>query len=811
MGAIMTVEDLLYKLKTDPRHSNNIVNWRVLPQKPARWAAIPDNLDPYLIKALHDQGVDKLYHHQEKAVQKALAGENLVVATPTASGKTLCYNLPVFHTLIMDKAATALYLFPTKALSQDQLSGIDRLNRSLPNPVKAMTYDGDTPASARKAIRSSGDIVVTNPFMLHAGVMPNHARWAAFFKGLAYVVIDEMHTLTGVYGSHFANLMRRLHRICRHYGSKPAFIFSSATISNPAELAQNLIERPVQAVCQSGAPQGEKQFIFYNPPVVNRELGLRRSSLEEARRLAAIFAEQGIQTINFCRSRNSVEVLVKYLKDHFNRHGLDASRVCAYRGGYLPLLRRRIEKGLRDGEIDAVVATNALELGVDIGSLDVSILTGYPGSVASTMQQAGRSGRKAGLSVAILVGGSNATDQFVVNQPDYVLEQAPEAGVIDPDNLIIRVNQIKCAAFELPFVDEEEFGGSNDTAQILDYLERDARIIRRVKGVWRWMSRTFPAEHVSLNASEMDNFVVIDKDERKIIGEVDRPSAISMIHQGAIYGFQGTQYFIEELDYDKRRALAVKTESDYYTEADIETEIRIHHHNMTREYESFDLHQCEIGVTKTATLFKKIKFYTRENVGCGPIQLPPESMHTEAIFITLSENLALKAGLYEGARTTLLESVAKLFHRATPLFVRCNISDLGMVSEIRSPHFEKPAIILFDEIPGGVGLAEAAGAGFKPILKAMADIIEKCPCSGGCPGCISPSLESGDKSGPEYKRAALELVNMLFIASEKSVRYFDKDKAKATSEDRPDHRTENESREGEQDDQGHDSSGYTLN
>jgi DEAD/DEAH box helicase domain-containing protein len=569
-----------------------------------------------------------------------------------------------------------------------------------------------------------------------------------------------MHTLTGVFGSHFANLMRRLRRICRHYGSGPVFILSSATIANPEELALALIGKAATAVAEDGSPRGEKHFIFYNPPVVNPELGIRRSGLEESRRLASLFSTAGIQTITFCRTRVAVEVMVKYMRDHFEREGLEISRVRGYRGGYLPLLRRQIEKGLREGDIDAVVATNALELGIDIGSLDACILTGYPGSVASTLQQAGRSGRKAGPSVALLVGRSNATDQYVVHHPDYVLGQIPEAGAIDPDNLVIRVNQMKCAAFELPFEKGEAFGGQGDTLEILDYLEKEAGILRRVKDRWFWMSRAYPAERVCLHAGDMDNFVVFDEGERQVIGEVDRPSAMSLIHPGAIYGHQGEQYLIKELDFDKRRALASKVDSDYYTEAEVETEIRVHHLDRSEDQGDYAVHLGEIGVTKTATLYKKIRFYTRENIGTGPINLPSEEMHTEAFFLTLDPRAAQRIGLYEGGRSGSFYGLAHLFHRVVPLYVRCDAADLGVKSEIQSAHFMRPVIILFDEIPGGVGLCEAASRLHRRILEAMRDLLAKCPCSNGCPCCIDPAPVGAS----EHKAGAIELIDLLLAS-----------------------------------------------
>jgi DEAD/DEAH box helicase domain-containing protein len=762
----MAVEDFLARLRKDDRFKENIAAWRVLPARPARITGIPRGIHADMVRALEAAGIDALYLHQRAAAEMTAQGKDVVVATPTASGKSLCYNIPVVDRILKDPSATALYLFPTKALSQDQVASLMRMNRALPEPVPTMTYDGDTPAPARKIIRETGRLVVTNPYMLHAGIMPNHTKWVRFFQGLAFVVIDEVHTLTGVFGSHFANLMRRLQRLCRHYGSDPVYILSSATLANPADLASMLIGKPVLAITDDGSPRGEKHFLFYNPPLVNPEMGLRRSSLEEARRLTAFLSTQGVQALTFCRSRTAVEVLVKYLRDHFVREGLDISRVRGYRGGYLPLLRRQIEKGLREGEIDAVVATNALELGIDIGSLDACILTGYPGSVASTLQQAGRAGRKASPSLAVVIGRANATDQYVLDHPEYVLEQAPEAGAVDPDNLIIKVNQMKCAAFELPFGEGEHFGDPRETREILEYLEKEARILRKVKERWYWMSREFPAEKVSLHSGDMDNFVVMDGEERKAIGEVDRPSAMSMIHPGAIYGHQGEQYIIESLDYEHRRALAIRLDSDYYTEAEVETDIKVLHLDTTMEFGAYSMNLGEIGVTKTATLFKKIRYYTRENLGTGVIDLPPESMHTEAMILAFEPGAVARTGLFDGNRSGSFLGFARLLLRVAPLFVRCDMADLGVKAEIASTHFNRPVVILFDDIPGGVGLSQAASHNHRRILEAMRSIVTGCECKSGCPCCIDPAPQGTFK----HKSTVLALIDLLLSAPDRGKR-----------------------------------------
>ena len=575
--ALATVEsalgELREKLKALPARGG-VTAVKHFPARDARWAPFPEEFEPRLVEILRSRELTRLYSHQATAFRLACEGRNVVVVTPTASGKTLCYNLPILNTLIEDPNARALYLFPTKALSQDQLVELNRWTEKLGDEIRTFTYDGDTPQDARRAIRSRANLVITNPDMLHAGILPHHTKWERLFENLRYVVIDELHTYRGVFGSHLANVLRRLKRIARFYGSRPQFICTSATIANPAELAAKLTEEEVTLVEENGAPAGEKYFVFYNPPVVNPQLGIRRSYLNETRRISRTFLERGLETIIFANSRLATEILVTYLKEDFARRPIGPDAVRGYRGGYLPLERREIERDLRDGRLLGVVTTNALELGIDIGSLDVAVLAAYPGTVASTWQRAGRAGRRRGTSAAVLVASSAPLDQFMVQNPDYFFGRSPEHGLINPDNLQILLNHLKCAAFELPLRDDEEFGAL-DLKLLCRHLE-DVGFLHHTSDGWHWVSESYPADAISLRSISSDNFVIVDNTgEPRVIAEVDFPSALTTVHEKAIYLQDGQQYHVERLEYDDRKAYVHRVESDYFTDAISYTKIKV--------------------------------------------------------------------------------------------------------------------------------------------------------------------------------------------------------------------------------------------
>lgn len=751
----MNLEQVLDYIKASERIMQNVTRWEVIPQKCGEYENFPSYLDEKLVSVLNKKGIYRLYTHQRQALDEVTTGKNIVVVTPTASGKTLCYNLPVLNEILKDKNARAIYLFPTKALSQDQVSELMGMVDAMSEDIKTYTYDGDTPASARVAIRKDAHIVVTNPDMLHTGILPHHTKWMKLFSNLKFVVIDEVHTYRGVFGSHTANVLRRLERICRFYGSNPIFICSSATIANPKELAEKLTGKSMVLIDKNGAPSGKKNLIFYNPPVVNRQLGIRRSSILEAKTLALIFLKNRIQTITFTRSRLAVEVLLTYLKEEMKKIPGGAESVRGYRGGYLPRERREIEKGLRDGDILGVVSTNALELGIDIGNLDVSIITGYPGSISSTWQQAGRAGRRTSSSVSILVASSSPLDQFIIKHPDYFFESSPENGLINPNNLYILVSHIKCAAFELPFEDGETFGNQR-IDEILAFLEGE-RILRHVGGRWHWMAESFPADDISLRSASPENFVVVDITEgARVIGEVDRASAPMMIHEEAIYIHGGQQYQVEKLDYEEKKAYVRRVDVDYYTDANLAVEIKVLEEFKQELGRSYQKHMGEVMVTSLATMFKKIKFFTHENVGSGPIHLPPEEMHTTAFWISITEDTM---GLSREELESGLLGLCNVMVNLAPLYLMCDPRDIRGVVQIRSPFTMKPTIYIYDNYPGGVGFSEKLYGMDEMLLKAARQVILECSCEDGCPSCVGPYEEVGSGS----KNFALKIINQCLI------------------------------------------------
>ncbi|NPV07437.1 MAG: DEAD/DEAH box helicase [Anaerolineae bacterium] len=632
----MTLAQLIERLRLDPSFMANVTAWHVFPERAASYAPFPE-IDPRLRSALERRGVRQLYSHQAEAIEAIGRGENVAVVTPTASGKTLCYNLPVLNRVLQDPEARALYLFPTKALSQDQMDEVHDLIGLAGADIRTYTYDGDTPGEVRRRVREAGHIVVTNPDMLHTGILPHHTKWVDLFENLRYVVIDEIHTYRGIFGSHVTNVLRRLRRVCQFYGSNPQFICCSATIANPGELAERLLELPVTLVHRNGAPAGEKHFIIYNPPVVNRELGIRRSAVLEARRIAGQFLSHDVQTIVFARTRLVTEVLLTYLQDFVVSQGKPRDSVRGYRGGYLPLQRREIERGLRDGSVRGVVTTNALELGIDIGQLSACVMTGYPGTIASTLQQAGRAGRKRDISIAVMVASSSPLDQYVARHPSYFFGRTPESALINPDNLLVAASHIKCAAFELPFREDEEFGRFQGLPQMLEYLQGE-QVLHRVDRTWYWMSEQYPANEISLRTGVTDNFVIIDTTEgSRVLGEVDRFSAPMLIHEDAIYIHEGRQFHVDRLDWDEAKAYVRSVDVDYYTDADLAVNVKVIDVFEQEDRGRTRAAHGEVLVAALATVYKKIKLYTHENVGWGQIHLPEQQMHTSAFWFSLPE------------------------------------------------------------------------------------------------------------------------------------------------------------------------------
>ncbi len=740
----MNVDQLSEQLRCDPQFMKNVVRWEVMPPREAKYADFPAELDARLLPVLEKRGVHRLYSHQAHAVREVLAGRDVVVVTPTASGKTMCYNLPVLSSILKDEDSRALYLFPTKALSADQVSELYELIEEMGVDIKTFTYDGDTPGAARRAVRQAGHIVVTNPDMLHSGILPHHTKWVKLFENLKYIVIDEIHTYRGVFGSNLANVLRRLLRLCDFYGSKPQFILCSATIANPKELAETLTGRSVEMIDDNGAPMGARHFVFYNPPVINRQLGIRKGVIPETRNITSMLLKNGIQTITFARSRLTVEVLTKYLKDLVRDPLGNAGRVRGYRGGYLPTERRAIERGLRAGEIDAVVSTNALELGIDIGALDACVLCGYPGTIASAWQQAGRAGRRKGTSIVFFVASSAAIDQYIVSHPDYFLRQSPENALLNPDNLYILLSHFKCAAFELPFEDGDRFGNATGAQELLDFLD-DAGILRHVDGRYHWSAEDFPATQIGLRSASADeNFLIVDVTDptkHRVIGEMDRYTVPMLLHENAIYMHEAQQYQVEKLDYDACKAFIRRVDVGYYTDANLNVNLSLL--DIEREEEKAGVKRGlgEVRVSTLVTMFKKIKFDTHENLGFGQVRLPESEMHTTAMWWTLPDEIA--AGYDSDTLKNGMLGVTNLLRIVAPLNLMCAPQDVAVLYQVKSPITDKPTIILYDNCPGGVGLAHKAYGMQQMLLDEALQIVQDCECPFGCPSCAGPMGEIG--------------------------------------------------------------------
>ncbi len=751
--ARVSLEQILDTLARDPEFKQMVTRWERIPPRRASYAEFPAWLDGRISATLRRRGILSLYSHQADALEATHAGKHTVVVTPTASGKTLCYDLPVIDAIAKDPTARALYIFPTKALAQDQLAELERLAKDVDIDLKTYTYDGDTPPAVRAAIRSAGHVVITNPDMLHTGILPHHTKWVKLFENLQYVVLDELHTYRGVFGSNVANVLRRLRRICAFYGSHPIFICTSATIANPEELARRHVEDDVVVIDLNGAPRGEKVLAFVNPPVVNQSLGVRKSALFTGRDIAATLLASGVQTIAFTRSRVSTELLLTYLRARFPQPQWPPDLVRGYRGGYLPSERRAIEKGLRDGSVRGVVSTNALELGIDIGALQAAVLIGYPGTVASTWQQMGRAGRREELSAAFLVATSLPVDQYVVQHPDYVLQRSPEAGLVNPDNLHLLVQHLKCAAFEIPFERKERFG-TEDTPGVLSYLDEQG-ILHEAEGRYHWSAQSFPAEGMSLRTATSDNVVVVDLSDgrQRVIGEVDRFGAPLTLHEQAIYLHEGRQLQVEKLDWENAKAYVREVKVDYYTQAGESVRIRVLDEFAQQSSPQFGRAHGEVLVSMIATIYKKLTMYTHENIGWGKIHIPEQELQTTSFWLSLSERAT--AGWPKERVEIALAGLGNLLHGLAPLLLMCAPHDLGLAVEVRSPHTELPTIYLFDMTPGGVGFSERLFKSTDVLLERAREHLGSCGCGTGCPSCVGPAYALGD----EVREAVADLLS----------------------------------------------------
>ncbi|MET0065328.1 MAG: DEAD/DEAH box helicase [Candidatus Thiodiazotropha sp.] len=769
------------------QYRERITGELTIPARDGCYGAFPETLDLRLAHALKKRGIERLYSHQIMAWNSLLEGRHSVIVTPTASGKTLCYNLPVLQR-VLHQRSKALYLFPTKALAQDQVAEINALNQAGNLGVRSYTFDGDTPGDARKAVRVHGDIVISNPDMLHQGILPHHTKWAQFFETLHYVVIDEMHSYRGVFGSHVANVLRRLKRICRFYGSEPQFIFCSATIANPGELASELIGDEVHAITESGAPHGAKHLLLWNPPVVNPDLGIRASARSQTTAVTKTAVGYNLKSIVFAQSRLMVEVITKYLKDAFDDDPRHPQRIAAYRGGYLPSERRSLEKRLRAGDLDCVVSTSALELGVDIGSLDLCVLNGYPGTVSGTWQRLGRAGRRQRTAVGILVASSLPLDQYIIRNPGFFLGASPEHARIDPDQLLILLDHIRCAAFELPFSAGERFGGE-DLNEMLAYLEAQG-VLHLEGSQWHWMADSYPANSVSLRSVAEGNFVVIDATEggKRVIAEVDYNSAPMTLYPGAIYMIQSSPYQVERLDWEGRKAFVTRTRVDYYTDAIDYTRLKILERFESNRSGGHRDASGEVHLVRRVAGYKKIRYYTHENVGYGDIDLPDQEMHTTAVWWQVDPDLMDRVFASRHAALDGFLGAGYAIHIVATLRMLSEPRDIGRavgdgeaqwfatvgnqgrghmintagetLDPARLPRFA-PTLFLYDNYPGGIGISEPLFAQRHAVVQDALSMVAACNCSQGCPSCVGPILASDEARGYSPKASAMKLLKIL--------------------------------------------------
>jgi DEAD/DEAH box helicase domain-containing protein len=745
---------------------------QAMPASDGRYVDVPADLPDPLRRALAARGIHRLYTHQADALRAARTGKHVVVATPTASGKSLCFHLPVLEALTRDPDASAIYLYPTKALSRDQEAGVQTLIREAGLSIPAIVYDGDTPGDARRAARERSPIVMTNPDMLHAGILPHHAHWARTFQRLRFVVIDELHTYRGVFGSHVAHVLGRLRRVAQFHGSDPIFLCATATIGNPGEHASRLLGVPEDRIAvldQSGAPRGSRRLFVFNPPVVNAELGVRASTLKSAVHMATDLVRARVPTIVFGQSRNSVEIMLKYLRDKMGDE-VGPESIMAYRGGYLPETRRKVERGLRDGEILCVVATNALELGIDIGELDAVVCAGYPGSIAATWQRFGRAGRRGGTSIAVMVANSTALDQYLANNPEYLLKGEIEQARIDPENTEILIQHLKCAAFEMPFLRSEPYLGmqAGDTEQALRFLAQHG-VVHEAHDRFHWSSDAYPANHVSLRTVGWDNFVIIDRVDGKVLAELDWRSTHTMLHEQAIYQHDGEQYQVERLDYENHKAFVAKVEPDYFTTAMTKRKVSVIEESARAPLGRALSAWGEVSVVEKIVGYKKIKFHTHENTGYGDVRLPDMQMHTTSFWLTVPEVICEELGMGRAAAIEGMRGIAVALETVATLSLMCDPRDIGQTlgdgsdddelppQAAGGPHagFD-PTIFLFDNVPGGVGLSERIFEQAHELLARTRQLVSRCACEAGCPMCVGATASNGVR-----KKAALGVLERI--------------------------------------------------
>ncbi len=764
----MKTEKFMNKLESADFYRGQMVRAQRIDSRKAVHGKLDHPLRKELRDVLAGSGIVQLYSHQAEAINALLKGQSVVVATSTASGKTLCYNIPVIESLLKGSGSKALYLYPTKALAQDQLRVLARYGEGEGLSINAGTYDGDTPTSQRRNLREKADILLTNPDMLHSGILPNHAKWASFFSRLNYIVIDEIHTYRGIFGSHVANVVRRLERVCRHYGSEPVYAASSATIANPGEHARRLIGREMKVVSSDGSPRGEKMFILWNPPTID-QIGIdRRSSNSEAADIISRLVMDDVQTIAFVRARVVSEVLTRYVRDILSAYRSSLKdAVHPYRGGYLPAERREIEKRLFGGDLKAVISTNALELGIDVGALEASVIVGYPGTIASTWQQAGRAGRGEEKSIVFFIPHNTPLDQYLVKHPDYFFGRSSENAIIDPDNPHVLLGQIRASAFELPLSGAEVERMGEYAPAIANLLEEE-RELNFVKGKWYWAGRGYPSASVSLRNISPNTYTIVDEtDDNRVIGTIDEASAFQQVHPQAVYLHEAETYFVSDLDIEKKLAFVQKRDVDYYTQSITETQVKVDREEKKDRWKSSEIAFGDVSVTDLTFMFRKIKFGSRDSIGYGKCDLPPQVLETAGIWVIPPPETFSLVRKWGRVPSEGLLGLSNVLREVVPLFVMCDPLDIGTTVNARSTAVQ--AVFLFDKYPGGLGFSLKAYDLVEEIMNAALELIESCSCERGCPSCVGSPIPPFSQLDPDAggrgmipdKEAALVILHSL--------------------------------------------------
>ena len=755
----MDASGFLDHLRGSPFYRDQIVYVRQIPPRQAIQGQLESPIHPDLRGCLESRGLWPLYIHQTEAIDALAGGEHVIISTPAASGKSLCYHVPVLDALLADRTSRAMYLYPTKALAQDQLKGLREIGAGL--SFRADIFDGDTPGRERPGIKRSSQILLTNPDMLHLGILPNHRTWARFLRGLRYVVLDEAHVYRGVFGSHVANVIRRLRRLCRLYGSSPQFILCSATIANPGELARQLTGLAFRAIEVDGAPYGGKQFVFWNPPLTDANRTSRRSTNVEASTLFSELVSRSIRTITFVRSRKVAELVYLYARDQLEQmQPALAKKISPYRASYMPEDRRMIERALFDGELLGVSTTNALELGIDVGSLDATVIAGYPGSIASTWQQAGRSGRRNEESLSVLVGQDNPLDQYLMNHPHAFFGKSVEHALISPQNPYIIQPHLVCAAYESPLSprDAELFGP--DLPETLAGLE-DMAVLKKEGDSW-YVATTvgYPAESVNIRSTSSRGYLVVEERSGAILETVDESSAFHQLHPGAIYLHQGEAYLVVDLDLESRTAYVEPNDGSYYTQVRDMTDIDIREVRASKEAGGVRVYLGEVEVTNRVLGYRLRKPMTDELLGEEFLDLPERRFNTVALWFDVPPEVLdtireQRMDLAGGLHATEHAAIGVL-----PLFALCDRNDIGGVSTPLHPDTEKPQVFIYDGHPGGIGISERGYEAIHDLWETTLRAVSQCPCQEGCPSCIQ-SPKCGNNNNPLDKGVAVLMLRAL--------------------------------------------------